>query len=107
MAAESAHGSAAADVPLDVEMREHQDMLDALSQRFVGREEDKMIIFRFARGYGWDLELATKCLEATLAWKQSVGIDAAFKERVAKASQWELTNSDLIHSYYPLTYVLG
>jgi hypothetical protein len=76
-------------------------MLDAFAGRFVGREEDEMVLFRFARGWKWDLDAATVALEKTCAWKKQHGVDAAYKQRCASLKQKELTHAEVVMSYYP------
>ena len=78
-----------------------RQVLDSLAARFVGKEEDEMVLFRFARGWKWDVDAASLALEKTCAWKKEKNVDAAFKQRCAAATQKQLSHAELVMSFFP------
>lgn len=75
--------------------------LDALRLAFAGQEDDEMILYRFGRGYKWDVAAASEALAKTVAWRAEKKVDAAFRARAAAMTQMQMPHAALVSRYIP------
>lgn len=85
---------------LSEELKAHEQEIKQMKEKFAGREDDEVVLYRFLRGYKFNVEAAAQALERRLTFVKEKEIHS-FKHQAYQSTQMKFPHAERVVALIP------